>query len=157
MYHSAFVDMTNSDVIIHIGCIIATCVKVVMKTPLTVVLCIVCNIGTSTLCAYCIPPHGWWGQPFRFERDCSNQNLIFVYGTWLMRSQTNSFVVCTLWCLTLKSAVLIYVPVLHDSVLSQHIDKGSKLIGSLVVEDPLISWFDCVDTWIVKRTLSIFG
>jgi hypothetical protein len=26
------------------------------------------------------------------------------YGTWLMWSQTNSFVVCTLWCLTLMPA-----------------------------------------------------
>jgi hypothetical protein len=57
-YHSTYDDMRNDDVIIPYGCIIATCIKVVMKTPLTVVLCIVCNIGTSTLCAYCIPPHG---------------------------------------------------------------------------------------------------
>jgi len=84
-----------------------------------------------------------WKRLFKSKVD-------FCLWYWLIWSQTNSFVVCTLWCLTLKSAVLIYIPVLHNSVLSQHIDKGSKLIGSLVVEDPLISWFDCVDTWIVK-------
>ena len=57
-YHSTYNDMRNDDVIIRYGCIIATYVKVVMKTPLTVVLSIVCNIGTLTLCASCIPPHG---------------------------------------------------------------------------------------------------
>ena len=46
--------LIRSNAILHIGCIVATCVKVVMMTPLTVVLCMVCNIGTSTLCAYCI-------------------------------------------------------------------------------------------------------
>jgi len=93
-YHSTYDDMRNDDVIIRYGCIIATCVKVVMKTPLTVVLCIVCNIGTSTLCAYCIPPHGWWGQPLRFERDCWFK-IWFCSWYWLIWSQTNSFVVCT--------------------------------------------------------------
>ncbi len=69
-------------------------VKVVMMTLLTVVLCIVCNIGTSTLCAYCIPPHGWWGQLLQFQRG-GQLKLTEIYGTWLMWSQTNSFVVCT--------------------------------------------------------------
>ena len=94
----------SDDVILQIWMYHSYNVKVVMMTLLTVVLCIVCIIGTSTICAYCIPPHGWWGQLLRCQRDSQNRSTV-VYGTGLMRSQTNSFVVCTLWCLTLKPAV----------------------------------------------------
>lgn len=108
--HRSTCALIRSNAILHIGCIVATCVKVVMMTPLTVVLCIICNIGTSTLCAYCIPPHGWWGQPLRFQRDCQTK---IDYCLWCLTCESQNQLICCLHVVVsdTKACCLIYIPV----------------------------------------------